>query len=264
VVAKVSEGEAHRVIKVWRALWKKMARLKHASGHYCDLDRDPSLVSPNASPQPRQAVWQEGEIVRLIKRAWREQFCGLAAIMAVAWDSQMAPIDSRSITAQQQRRDRRGLWYDVPRAKTGRDAIATLSRRAEAVVTAYLAMLPAQPVGLAPLFRTRQGAVYRKDTLNADFREIRVLVFGKAETRQLADFRRSGSVEALAGDTPPEKLSSKMANSLSVSNKLHKTYAPIQLAAVREADQARLRGRAKLRGDEQKADKSSRTPVEEF
>jgi hypothetical protein len=36
----VSESEAHRVIKVWRAWWKKMATFG-----YCNRDRDPSLLS---------------------------------------------------------------------------------------------------------------------------------------------------------------------------------------------------------------------------
>jgi hypothetical protein len=72
-------------------------------------------------------------------------------------------------------------------------------------------------------------------------------VFGEGETRKLADFRRSGSVEALAGNVQPEKLSAKMANTLSQSNFLHETYAPVQLASVREADAARKRGRGLLR-----------------
>ena len=65
-----------------------------------------------------------------------------------------------------------------------------------------------------PLFRDRSGRPLKKDTLGGDFKAVRELVFGKGETRQLADFRRSGTVEALAGDAAPEKLSSKMANSL--------------------------------------------------
>jgi hypothetical protein len=84
---------------------------------------------------------------------------------------------------------------------------------------------------------------------------VRELVF----PRQLADFRRSGTVEASAGDAAPEKLSSKMANSLSQSNRLHKTYGPVQLASVRDTE--RRRGRAKLR--EQKADESRPPPAKE-
>lgn len=86
------------------------------------------------------------------------------------------------------------------------------------------------------------------------------MVFGASETRQVADFRRSGSV-ALAGNAPPEKLSSKMANSLSTSNRLHKTYAPVQLANVREVDAERRRGRTKLR--EQNPAESVMTPAGE-
>jgi hypothetical protein len=48
---------------------------------------------------------------------------------------------------------------------------------------------------------------------------------GARERRQLADFHRSGSVEAVAGNVAPEKLSSKMANTLSTSSRLHKMYA---------------------------------------
>ncbi len=51
IAQKVSEAEAHRVIKVWRALWKKMARLG-----MCEIDRDPSLLFANEAPRPRQCV----------------------------------------------------------------------------------------------------------------------------------------------------------------------------------------------------------------
>ena len=50
----VSDSEGHRVIKVWRALWKKMATFG-----YCHKDRDPSLLFANSAPAPRQAVWRE-------------------------------------------------------------------------------------------------------------------------------------------------------------------------------------------------------------
>src|SRR5262249_44300395 len=88
----------------------------------------------------------------------------------------------------------------------------------------------------AKLFRNRCGHPYTKDKLGRDFRAIREAIFGAAENRQLADFRRSGSVEALAGDVDPGKLSSKMANSISESNRLHRTYGPVVLASVRDAD----------------------------
>ena len=76
---------------------------------------------------------------------------------------------------------------------------------------------------------------------------MRLLLFGSDETRQMADFRRTGSTEAIAGGARPESLSIKMANTLSASNRLHKTYVPVMLASVREVDEARMLGRAKLR-----------------
>jgi hypothetical protein len=118
VANTVSASEAHRLIKVWRALWKKMATFG-----FCELDRDPSLLFANSAPSPRQAVWREGEIVRLVKVAWRKGYRGLAACMAVSWDSQLSAVESP----------------------------------------------------------------YSKDTLGDDFRDIRELVFGPAERRQMAD-----------------------------------------------------------------------------
>jgi hypothetical protein len=61
------------------------------------------------------------------------------------------------------------------------------------------------------------------------------------------DMRRSGTVEAIAGNADALGLSAKMANSIDRSNALHKTYAPVDIEAVRNADEARLRGRRKMR-----------------
>jgi hypothetical protein len=43
---KVSPGEAHRVMKIWRAFWKVMAAMR-----LCEKDADPSLVLRNSAPQ---------------------------------------------------------------------------------------------------------------------------------------------------------------------------------------------------------------------
>ena len=253
IAAQVSESEAHRVIKVWRALWKRMALLG-----FCQMERDPSLFFANSAPRPRQTSWTEGEAVRLVKQAWRSGYHGLAAALGVAWDTQFSPDDCRRLTASQLHRDRIGAYFKVDRAKTGRAAIGTLTRRAERVLGEYLSQLAAEPVGTAPIFRNRSGQPYTKDTLGDDFRVVRTMLFGESETRQLADFRRSGSIEAMAGDVSPQKLSSKMANTLSASNRLHQTYVPVKLVEVRVADAARKRGQRLLR--EQKTDESVREP----
>jgi len=102
---------------------------------YCVLDADPGKGFSNSQPPPRQAVWREGEAVRLIKAAWRDGYKGLAACLAVAWDSQLSPVDARNLKLTQLRRDPVGAYFTVARAKTGRGAVGTLSPRADRVLT---------------------------------------------------------------------------------------------------------------------------------
>src|SRR5262245_11550316 len=149
IAAQVSESEAHNVIKVWRALWKKMARFG-----FCELDRDPALAFANSAPKPRQDVWFEGEAVGLVKEAWRSGYTGMAVLLAVAWDSQLSPVDARNLRVCDMRRDPIGIWFDVARAKTGREAIATLSLRTAHLLQANMASLPAEPMGAVKVFAT--------------------------------------------------------------------------------------------------------------
>ena len=58
--------------------------------------------------------------------------------MAVAWDSQLSPIDNRSLTLDQAGSDDVGIYFAVDRAKTGRAAAATLSEWSQAILVAYL------------------------------------------------------------------------------------------------------------------------------
>ncbi len=251
---RVSISERHRVIKVWRALWKRMASMG-----YCDKDKDPSLTIANSAPKPRQAEWREGEVVRLCKNAWRHGYRGLAALMATAWDSQLSPIDARTLQAGQRAQSNQGAVFFLDRAKTGRAAAGTLGSRATALLDAYLESLGLEMLDMTPIFRTRGYAPgpkggkphapkpYSKNTLVDDFAFIRQLTFGPLERRQLADMRRSGTVEAFAGGASVEDVSAKMANTLSASTRLQKTYNPVNLVAVREVDEHRKIGRAKLR-----------------
>jgi hypothetical protein len=266
VEEKVSVGERHRVVKVWRALWAKMAAMG-----LCDADQDPTFLFANRPPQPRQAVWSEGEAVRLVKGAWRLGYRGLAACLAVVWDTQLSPVDGRRLLARQRRKDRTGTYFLVGRAKTGRAAAGTISRRAERVLDAYLASLGAELHGDAPIFRTRgyipgpnggrprAGAPYTKNSLVSDFAAVRKAVFGTEESRQLQDFRRSGTVEAYAGGANDPDVSAKMANTIAASSNLRKTYNPVNLVSVRRADEARRAGRRRLR--EQTTDESVTVPV---
>jgi hypothetical protein len=253
IEAKVSTTGRHRTIKVHRALWKKLAAM-----NYCDKAADPSLVFANTAPPPRQDVWQHREVVKLVQGAWRQNMRGLAAVIAVAWDTMLSPIDVRKLTAGQRASDKGGAIFFLDRAKTGRAAAGTLSPYATAILEAYIATLGCELLDTAPLFRTagsepgpkggRRWAPqpYSKDTLEKDFAAIRELVFGPTERRQLADLRRSGHVEGDAGGATPADASSKMANTIAASNRLRKTYNPVNVVSVRRFDEARKVGRKQL------------------
>jgi hypothetical protein len=65
IEAKVSITERHMVIKVWRALWKRMAAMK-----YCDMHADPAKAFPNTPPKLRDQVWYRREVFKLVQIAW--------------------------------------------------------------------------------------------------------------------------------------------------------------------------------------------------
>jgi hypothetical protein len=108
----VSRREAHRVIKIWRALW----RIAAAMG-YCLRDADPSLGVRNKEPERRQEVWTYREAVTLAKGAWQAGYHGLAALIAVAWDSSLSPVDVRGLTPARRIKDGQGDVFMVARAR---------------------------------------------------------------------------------------------------------------------------------------------------
>ena len=73
--------------------------------------------------------------------------------------------------------------------------------------------------------------------------------FGERDKRTLADFRRSGAQEAIAGDATPAALAHAMGNTLSASNELFATYCLVNLTTIRSVMDARQRGRVRLRGN---------------
>jgi hypothetical protein len=238
----ISLREAHRCLKIWRAMWKVAAALG-----YCVRDADPSLGVRNRAAPGRSATWTEGEVVRLYKRAYREGYHGLSAVIAVAWSTQMSPGDVRTLRASQLAGNPVGAVFFTARGKTGTPVGGALSDRALAALEAYIAWLGAELHGEAYIFRNRSGAPYSSDTLGDDFRDIRRRVFGERDKRTLADFRRSAAVEAIAGGANAEELAHAMGNTLSASNALFATYVPVNQATLRTVLEARRRGRSKLR-----------------
>jgi hypothetical protein len=86
-------------------------------------------------------------------------------------------------------------------------------------------------------------------SLARDFRLVREAV-SPGDKRRLMDMRRSGAIEAGAGEVDPIALANKMANSIDKSGELQDTYLPRQVAVVRLADDARRRGRRVIRESE--------------
>jgi Phage integrase family len=240
---KISLREAHRCLKVWRAMWKVAAALG-----YCLRDADPSLGVRNRAAPSRNLQWLEGEVVRVGKRAWRMGYYGLAAVIAVAWDTQLSPGDVRALRASQLARSAGGAAFFTERGKTGKPVGGILSMRSLAVLSAYLERLGVELHGDAYIFRNRSGDPYSSDTLGDDFRDVRIAEFGPLERRTIGhDFRRTGAVEAIAGGAKAEHLAHAMGNTLSASNALFTTYVPVNVTTLREVMDARRRGRSKLR-----------------
>jgi len=239
---KANKGvrEAHRAVKIFRALWRVAAAMG-----YCDADRDPSQIVRRETPKPRNETWEPAEVARLVKAAWRRGYHGLAAAIAVAYDTAFAPEDVRALTFAQSVTDGRKVVFVIERNKTGREALGTISRPTLVVLDAYLERLPADQVPTSPIFRTRTGAAYTKNTFGKDFAAVREAVF-PGDRRQWRDLRRSASTEAAAGGVTGGALDAKMANTISRSAFLTATYLPNRLAMVEQADEARRKGRKAL------------------
>lgn len=239
----VSPREAWRVIKIWRALWNVCAAMG-----YCHGKKDPSLGISNSAPQPRSSSWREWEAVKLAKTAWREGYHGLAVTIAFAWDTQFSPVDLRGLTVAGTAGEGLERHFLVERAKSGRAAVGTLGRRSLALLDSYLTR---EPCEVGALLRNRSGAVYSRFTMPDDFATIREACF-PGDKRTLADMRRSGAIELQAGGAAPQTTAAKMANSISSANAIHKTYQPVDLQTVRQADEARRLGRQRMRSETKK------------
>lgn len=266
IEAAVSVTERHRVIKVWRSLWIKMGGMGYTGGK-----PDPSKAIQNSAPEPRAETWRRREVLRLVQRAWREGYRGLAACMAVAWDTMLSPVDARTLTpAKCVSNGAGGLMFTVGRAKTGKAAAGTLTPWSRALLLTYMAGFGAEPLKTVPIFRTRGRAAglapggkpwqprpYTKDKLAQDFALIRAMVFGADEARVLSDMRRSGAVEGDAGGATVTDQANKMANTVSANNRLRKTYNPVNVKSVERFDEARAIGAKAL---EQKPHESMPSP----
>lgn len=250
--------EAHRAMKIWRALWAVLSTMNRDNGDKYVSGKDPSLGIRRKTPKARNAFYLFDEAHLRVKRAIRMGYYGLAVALAVSWDTMLSPVDVRRLTIKQLKGDDRGSFFNVERAKTGKTAIGTLSRRTYRLLKWYIESLPGELLESAPIIRTPGTApgpkggrrwgprIYSKDMLGKHYRLVRAAE-DAADTRKLSDFRRSGAIEVTAGEGSEAALAGKMANSIDSNRELQETYTPKTAALVRLADEARIRGRRRLR-----------------
>src|SRR5262245_5053918 len=200
------------------------------------------LACDNRAANGRAAPWSEGEAARMFKAAWRGGYHGLAAVIAVAWSTQLSRAMCAPCAQANCVRAHPARFSLSSEQKTSKPVGGALIDRAWAALEAYVAKLGIKPHPEAYLFRNRSGAPYSKGTLGDDFRDVRAVAF-PGDMRQLADFRRSGANEAIAGDATAEQLSHAMGNTL----RQFETYAPVNLASIKAVTRARQLGRRRLR-----------------
>jgi hypothetical protein len=178
------------------------AQLKNTSRSDCEAEADPSRGLRNRQPRGRSEVWSEGEALRLVKQATRMELHGLAAIVAVIWDTQFSPGDVRRLSEGQLKRDRKGSFFTTARAKTGKAAIGTVSRRTERLITEYRKTLKFDLLADAPLFRDQRGNAYSMFSLARDFRLVRDAVMSGDRRRLMDSALRSTGGKRWRGRTP--------------------------------------------------------------
>ena len=117
------------MFKIFRALMEVAIGFKL-------VNANPTRRIENAAPKGRKAIWLDAEVARLRDAAWEMGYRGLSVAIAIAFDTQMAPVDVPSLTLAMRVSDARGVL--TARGKTARDVIATLSQTRRPCCTATL------------------------------------------------------------------------------------------------------------------------------
>lgn len=229
----LSWNEAHRTLKVWRALLAAMES-------YELRPRAPIGRVSNPSPPGRSAVWLHDEVMVLAAAAAWGGFPGMAVAIRLAWDAMLAPVDVRTLPACGWLP--KGLEIHWDRQKTGKAIYHAVTRETGDLLNAYLERT-ATPHPDAPIIRRPTGAVYHdKDSFGDDFRLIRSAVY-PGDERQFLDIRRSAATEARMGGADKGDLGSAMANTIDKNTGLEATYI---VGASRKVLAARLDGRERM------------------
>ncbi|MDZ4108104.1 MAG: hypothetical protein U1E18_00705 [Brevundimonas sp.] len=240
----LSPSERYRVMKCLRALFADaIVRLRLNI-------KSPALAVANPQPQGRSQIWLGSEIQKLVAGAYELEMDGMAVAIMIAWDTLFAPVDVRTLTKQQLRRDAVGWYLHRSRTKTDREAFGHLTDETAAALQAYLNELGADLLPTAALIRRKSGKAYAqgvsgKNYFAQDFRAVRAHVF-PGDQRQFLDIRRSGNVEADAAGADKSTMAELLANSMDSSAFLDATYTPATVSKARQIAVTRKEGRERL------------------
>lgn len=232
-----SWNEAHRTLKVWRALLNAMVDYR--------IHPAPAAIGrvPNPAPKGRESVWLHAEILHLSEIAVRDGFLGLAIAIRIAWDAMLSPVDARLLDLQGFTYGPFGAEVATRREKTSKRVRQVLTPETAALVQLYIGSLAQRGIELfpsAPIVRRRDGQAYAgKDAFAEDFRYVRAAAF-PGDERQFLDIRRSAATEARLGGANRDDLGKAMANRIDDSDALFDTYV---LAASQRVLEARQAGR---------------------
>lgn len=232
--SEASWNEAHRTLKVWRAL---LGALK---SYELRASAPIGRVS-NPAPRGRDALWRHDEVMTLAWAAALHGYGGMAAAIRVIWDAMLSPVDGRQLSLEGWRAGATSTQIRTERAKTQKRVVAAITPMTAEIVEAHLATLP-DLLPTSPIFRQPNGRSYSKDTFGDHFRIVRGLVF-PGDARQLLDLRRSAATEARLGGATKDDLGKAMANRIDASEALAQTYL---LTASETVLEARARGREKM------------------
>lgn len=235
--SECSWNEAHRVLKVWRALLSALVS-------YEIRDSAPIGRVSNPAPRGRDSLWTHDDVMALAWVAALSGHKGMSAAIRLAWGAMLSPVDVWTLPRSGWRTGASGAQLATQREKTGRRVLHAVDADTLGVVDAYLGSMPTM-LPDTKMIRRYNGAPYRsKDTFGDDFRAIRRIAF-PGDARQFLDLRRSALTEARLGGATKDDIGLAAANSVDRSAKLEETYL---LGASERVLEARQRGRIKMAG----------------
>lgn len=109
-----SVSEAHRAMKIWRALWQVAAAM-----HCCAGDEDPSAGIRREHRRADRRPGRRAKSSASRRKPGGGGASGWRCMIAIAEDAQFASVDARSLTLEDSRDDALELWFYTDRCKTG-------------------------------------------------------------------------------------------------------------------------------------------------